>query len=133
MDGPAFVACIRDVLIPEIEPGPAVILDTLATHRNKEAETPLRAHGCWFHCSGETPHRGLSLSRQSSALQPRLEPHGNGILKTQSPPEAYWSAISHWVVRSPQRNLRPLYARRMLELLLPSRICFYVNWKRFKA
>lgn len=48
MDGPAFVAYIRDVLIPEIEPGTAVILDNLATHRNKEAEALLREHGCWF-------------------------------------------------------------------------------------
>ena len=48
MDGPAFVAYIRDVLIPEIEPGTVVILDNLATHRNKEAEAALRAHGCWF-------------------------------------------------------------------------------------
>ena len=47
MDGSAFVAYIRDVLIPEIEPGTAVILDNLATHRNKEAEALLRAHGCW--------------------------------------------------------------------------------------
>ena len=37
MDGAAFVAYIRDVLMPEIEPGTAVILDNLATHRNKEA------------------------------------------------------------------------------------------------
>ncbi len=48
MDGPAFVAYIRDVLIPEIEPGTAVILDNLATHRNKQAEALLREHGCWF-------------------------------------------------------------------------------------
>jgi transposase len=24
------------------------VLDTLATHRTKEAEAALRAHGCWF-------------------------------------------------------------------------------------
>ena len=40
MDGPAFVAYIRDVLIPEIEHGTAMILDNLATHRNKKAERP---------------------------------------------------------------------------------------------
>lgn len=48
MDGPAFAAYIRDVLIPDIEPGTVVILDNLATHRNKEAEAILHAHGCWF-------------------------------------------------------------------------------------
>lgn len=48
MDGPAFAACVREVLIPEIAPGTAVILDNLATHRNKEAAAALKAHGCWF-------------------------------------------------------------------------------------
>lgn len=48
MDGPAFAAYVREVLIPEIAPGTAVILDNLATHRNKEAARALRAHGCWF-------------------------------------------------------------------------------------
>ncbi len=50
MDGPAFATCIRDVLIPEIEPGTVVILDILATHRNSQATEALRAHGCRFLC-----------------------------------------------------------------------------------
>lgn len=37
MDGAAFAAYIREVLVPEIEPGTAVVLDNLATHRNKDA------------------------------------------------------------------------------------------------
>lgn len=48
MDGPAFAAYVQEVLIPEIAPGTAVILDNLATHRNKQAAAALRAHGCWF-------------------------------------------------------------------------------------
>ena len=48
MDGPAFAAYIREVLIPEIEPGTVVILDNLETHHNKEAAQALRQHGCWF-------------------------------------------------------------------------------------
>lgn len=48
MDGPAFAAYVQEVLIPEIAPGTAVILDNLATHRNKQAEAALKAHGCWF-------------------------------------------------------------------------------------
>jgi hypothetical protein len=62
MDGPAFAAYIREVLVPEITPGTVVILpshrfaaqndcratDNLATHRNKEAAAALKAHGCWF-------------------------------------------------------------------------------------
>ncbi|MGJ8604828.1 MAG: transposase [Marivita sp.] len=48
MNGPAFAAYVREVLVPEIEPGTVVILDYLATHKNKEASDALRAHGCWF-------------------------------------------------------------------------------------
>lgn len=48
MDGPAFAAYVREVLVPEIAPGTVVILDNLATHRNKEAAAALKAHGCWF-------------------------------------------------------------------------------------
>jgi len=48
MDGPAFAAYVREVLIPEIAPGTAVILDNLATHRNNEAAAALKAHRCWF-------------------------------------------------------------------------------------
>ena len=33
IDGPAFAAFIRHVLVPELEPGTAVVLDNLATHR----------------------------------------------------------------------------------------------------
>jgi len=91
MDGPAFVAYIRDVPIPEIEPGTAVVLDTLATHRNKQAEALLRAHGCWF----------LFLPPYS----PDLNPMEMAFSKTQSPPEAHGSAIIHRAVQSPQRNL----------------------------
>ena len=48
MNGPAFAAYIREVLVPEIEPGTVVIQDNLATHKNKEAAEALHAHGCWF-------------------------------------------------------------------------------------
>ncbi len=48
MNGPAFAAYICEVLVPEIAPGTVVILDNLATHRNKEAAQALRDNGCWF-------------------------------------------------------------------------------------
>lgn len=48
MDGPAFAAYVREVLVPELTPGTVVILDNLATHRNREAAEALREHGCWF-------------------------------------------------------------------------------------
>ncbi|MEM1363618.1 MAG: hypothetical protein AAGF94_18235 [Pseudomonadota bacterium] len=42
-NGPAFETYIRKVLIPEIAPGTTVILDTLATHRNREATAALNS------------------------------------------------------------------------------------------
>lgn len=48
MDGPAFAAYIREVLVPEIAPGTAVVLDNLATHGNRDVAQALREHGCWF-------------------------------------------------------------------------------------
>ena len=48
MDGAAFVAYIREVLIPESAPRTVVICDNLATHKNAEAAAALLAHGCWF-------------------------------------------------------------------------------------
>lgn len=48
MDGPAFAAYVEKVLAPELAPGTVVILDNLATHRNKEAGAAMRAAGCWF-------------------------------------------------------------------------------------
>ena len=48
MDGAAFAAYVREVLVPEIEPGTVVICDNLATHKNAEAAAALRTHGCWF-------------------------------------------------------------------------------------
>ena len=60
MDGPAFAAYIREVLVPEITPGTVVILDNLATHRNKQAAQSLRDHGFWF----------LSLPPYSPDLNP---------------------------------------------------------------
>jgi len=48
MDGPAFAAYIRDVLVPELVPGTVIILDNLATHRNAEAAKAIKRAGCWF-------------------------------------------------------------------------------------
>ena len=48
MDREAFAAYIREVLVPEIEPGTVVICDNLATHKNVKAAAALRAQSCWF-------------------------------------------------------------------------------------
>ncbi|MFV0409159.1 MAG: transposase, partial [Paracoccus sp. (in: a-proteobacteria)] len=67
MDAPTFAAYIREVLVPEIKPGTVVILDNLATHRNKEAAQALRDHGCWF----------LYLPPYSPDLNPPNKPSRN--------------------------------------------------------
>ncbi len=36
IDGPALAAYVREVLVPELVPGTAIVLDNLATHRNAE-------------------------------------------------------------------------------------------------
>lgn len=48
MDGSAFAAYIRNVLVPELAPRTVVVLDNLATHRNVEAVRAIREAGCWF-------------------------------------------------------------------------------------
>ena len=47
MDGAAFAAYIREVFVPEIDPGTVVICDTLATHKNAAAAA-LLADGGWL-------------------------------------------------------------------------------------
>ncbi|MDO5611849.1 MAG: hypothetical protein Q4G14_01235 [Paracoccus sp. (in: a-proteobacteria)] len=48
MDGHAAAADIREVPIPKIAPGTVVILDNLATHRNKNAAQARHDCGCRF-------------------------------------------------------------------------------------
>ena len=48
MNGAAFETYIRTQLAPELAPGTVVILDNLATHKNKQAAKALRERGCWF-------------------------------------------------------------------------------------
>ena len=48
MDGSAFAAYVREVLVPELTPGTVVILDNLATHRNVKAAEAISQAGCWF-------------------------------------------------------------------------------------
>ena len=48
MDGEAFAAYVKQVLVPELAPGTVVILDNLATHKNAAAAKAMREAGCWF-------------------------------------------------------------------------------------
>lgn len=67
IDGPAFAAYIREVLVAEIAPGTVDILDNLATHRKKEAAKALREHSCWFlYLPPYSPDLNLILSNKPS-------------------------------------------------------------------
>jgi hypothetical protein len=83
------------VLIPEIEPVTAVVLDNLATHRNKEAEALLRVHG------RGAPARPWLLVPVLAALQPGLEPDRNGLLQIKGAPAPHRSTILHRGLRRP--------------------------------
>ena len=48
MDGETFAAYVPQVLVPELEPGIAVILDNLATHKTVAAAKAMREAGCRF-------------------------------------------------------------------------------------
>ncbi len=45
-DGPAFVAYVREFLVPTLRPGQIVVLDNLAVHRNAAARRLIEARGC---------------------------------------------------------------------------------------
>ena len=101
MDGAAFAAHIREVLLPEIEPRTVVICDTLATHKNAEAAAALQAHGC---CFLYLPPYSPDLNTIEQAFE-KLKPHlqklsARTFTQTSSPP----SAIS--VTSSLQTNAR---------------------------
>ena len=46
LDGPAFVAYVREFLAPTLRPGQIVILDNLAVHKNAAARRLIAARGC---------------------------------------------------------------------------------------
>lgn len=48
MNGQTFSTYIETQLAPQLEPGTAVILDNLATHKNLQAAATLKKCGCWF-------------------------------------------------------------------------------------
>ncbi len=46
LDGPAFVAYVREFLAPARAPGQTVVLDNLAVHKNAVARRLIEARGC---------------------------------------------------------------------------------------
>ncbi|MEM8555685.1 MAG: transposase [Pseudomonadota bacterium] len=104
MDGDAFTAYVRDVLVPELTPRTVVMYDNLATHYNKAAAQALKDAGCWF----------LYLPPYS----PDLNPIEMAFSKLKAPLRRVGARSFDQIVRSPGRNLRPIHTAGMLELLL---------------
>ena len=46
LDGPAFLAYVRELLAPALVPGQTVILDNLAVHKRAAARRLIEARGC---------------------------------------------------------------------------------------
>ena len=91
LDGPinrdAFVAYVRQVLVPDLGRGDVVIMDNLSSHKSPKAAQVLRDIGCWF----------LPLPPYSPDLNPiemafaKLKAH---LRKAQARTiEALWQAV----------------------------------------
>jgi transposase len=46
LDGPAFLAFVREFLLPTLVPGQTLVLDNLAVHHRAAVRRLLEAHGC---------------------------------------------------------------------------------------
>ena len=46
LDGPAFLAYLREFLLPALAPGRTLVLDNLAVHHRAAARRLVEAHGC---------------------------------------------------------------------------------------
>jgi hypothetical protein len=71
MNGPAFAAYVREVLVSEIEPGTVVILDNLANQKKQG--------------SGRGPARAWLLVPLPAAIFARPESYRTGVPQTESP------------------------------------------------
>jgi transposase len=46
LDGPAFLAYLREFLLPALPPGRVIVLDNLGVHKNAAARRLVAARGC---------------------------------------------------------------------------------------
>jgi transposase len=49
IDGPVFLAFVRDILVPQLRPGQRVIWDNLSVHRNAAVRQLIEDAGCTIH------------------------------------------------------------------------------------
>ncbi len=84
MDGPAFVAYVKHVLVPELKPGTVVILDNLATHKNAEAARAMRNAGCSFLFLPPTAPTSIPSKWPSQDSKPTFDASARGPSQTCS-------------------------------------------------
>ncbi len=115
MDGELFLTYVRQVLAPELQPGDLVICDNLASHKVSGVKEAIAA------CGAE-----LCLP---SSLQPRSQPHRNGVLQAQGPGAP--SCRKNLGPTAPGNGPSPrhILTPAMRELLSPCLLCDRLNRK----
>lgn len=101
----AFDTYIETQLVPELKPGDVVILDNLSSHKSPRAAELLKAKGAWFVFGENRPLDAFLFPQTPAALQPGSEPHRNGLLKAQIPPQAHRSQNHRRIVEGRGRNM----------------------------
>ena len=129
MDGPAFETCIRTQLAPELELSNVVIPDNFATQRNAAATQALKDRGCWFVVVDNRPLEAFLFPQTPAALQPRPEPHTNGVFQAQGTSAQDRGKDIRSTLRSNRGYLRHVQPARVLELLSGHKICLKLNAK----
>ena len=100
LDGPinrdAFQAYVDQVLVPELSPGDIVVMDNLGSHKGPAVRAAIEAAG--------------ARASVPPALQPRLQPDRDGLLKAEGPAakggrtHRRGSVVGH---RRPRRHRHP--------------------------
>lgn len=71
MNGEIFLAYVREVLAPTLQPGDIVIMDNLSSHKVSGVRAAIEGTGA------------MLLYLLSPAILTGLQPHRTGLLKTQ--------------------------------------------------
>ncbi|MBR9973752.1 transposase, partial [Magnetospirillum sp. J10] len=101
-----FETYVETQLAPTLQPGDVVILDNLSSHKSEKAKAILKERGAWF-----------------LSLPPRSQSNRNGLRQAQSSPSPHRGTHDQPTMGGRRQYLRPLFARRMLELPQACRIC----------
>ncbi|MGY6410117.1 MAG: transposase [Alkalilacustris sp.] len=72
-------------LIPTLQPGDVIFLDNLAAHHSPTAAATMREIGAWFVFGEGRPLDACLIPQAPAGLQPRPEPHRDGLCQAQGP------------------------------------------------